>query len=395
MRILKGDYRFYLPARGITTTLSLLFAFLYSKDLGVVNRSYVAVVMTFSILIIVIITSGTTLTLRNLPKMARSQTNISSFISLIIIETFSGLILFSLTLIGFSIYKGNLPLPLIYVSLLYFVLSALHLIFNEILFAFDKFKTAGKLDILTILLQISLYFMGGALTDLSIAVRLLLSFAGSYLIIVILCLFKLRSEFTKKLDFGNPKIFLAMSKGNHSIGTVLGLVDRFDRLIIAWFLPVVLLGKYTVMSSFISFFRFIPDSFSKILVNSKSEFWRQYLRNPLILFLGLTGIIASMIVTSQYLIERMLGSDWLLPWGVSLVFALQELARGTFQMLGNYKVSVGASTQTHNASLILFFTAGPLAILISWWQGIIGVPIGFLISYSGVLIYMKRKNGFV
>ena len=395
MRILKGDYRFYLPARGITTTLSLLFAFLYSKDLGVVNRSYVAVVMTFSILIIVIMTSGTTLTLRNLSKMARNEKNVSSFISLIIIETFSGLILFYLTLIGFSIYKGNLPQPLIYVSLLYFVLSALHLIFNEILFAFDQFKTAGKFDILTILLQISFYFIGEALTDLSIAVRLLLSFAGSYFIIITLCLFTLRSEFAKKIEFGNPKLFLTMSKGNHSIGTVLGLVDRFDRLIIAWFLPVVLLGKYTVMSSFISFFRFIPDSFSKILVNSKSEFWRHYLRNPLILLVGLTGIISGMIFTSQYLIEHMLGSDWLLPWGVSLVFALQELARGAFQMLGNYKVSLGASSQTHRASLILFFSAGPLAIVFSKLQGIIGVPIGFLISYAGVLIYMKRKNRFV
>ena len=64
-------------------------------------------------------------------------------------------------------------------------------------------------------------------------------------------------------------------------------------------------------------------------------------------------------------------------------------------MFGNYKVSIGISSQTHKASVMLFLTAGPLAIIFSKWQGIIGIPIGFLISYSGVLLYMKRKNKFV
>ena len=87
----------------------------------------------------------------------------------------------------------------------------------------------------------------------------------------------------------------------------------------------------------------------------------------------------------------MLGPEWLLPWGVGFVFALQELARGAFQLSGNYKVSIGISTKTHKAALILFMSAGPLAILFANWFGVIGVPFGFLLSYLGVLLYMKKE----
>lgn len=77
--------------------------------------------------------------------------------------------------------------------------------------------------------------------------------------------------------------------------------------------------------------------------------------------------------------------------GVTFIFALQELARGSFQLSGNYKVSIGVSSQTHKAALILLVSTGPLAVIFARWIGIIGVPIGFLISYLGVLLYMKRK----
>ena len=105
MKIFKGNRRLYLPSRGIATALSFLFAFIYTKDLGIVNRSYVAVIMTFSVLIIIFMTSGTTLTLRNLSTSSKTIKNISSFISLIIIEGVAGLFLFLLALMSFSFLK--------------------------------------------------------------------------------------------------------------------------------------------------------------------------------------------------------------------------------------------------------------------------------------------------
>lgn len=358
MGIFRSNRGIYLPARGVATTLSLVFAFIYSKDLGIVNRSYIAVVMTFSVLIIIFMTSGTTLTLRNLSRESKTTENVSSFFSLILIEGLLGLVLFVIALTTFSNYKESLPLPLIYISLIYFLFSALHLVFMEFLLAYNNFKYAAKYEILTVIMQILFYYISKLFSDLSIASRLLLSISSSYLVIVMMCYFAIRSDFHNFLRLGNPKKFLRQTKGNHSIGTVLGVVDRLDRIVIAWFLPVVLLGKYTVMSSFISFFRFIPDSLAKLMISSKSESWRSYLKNPKIIIIGIVISIAVMILTSQFVISKLLGPAWLLPWGVSLLFALQELARGAFQLSGNYKVSIGSSFQTHTAAIALFFYCG-------------------------------------
>lgn len=197
------------------------------------------------------------------------------------------------------------------------------------------------------------------------------------------------------MGFENPRIFFEETHGNHTIATVLGIVDRLDRLIITWFLPIVFLGKYAIMSGLISFFRFVPDALSKIIISSKSEVWRNYFKNPIVLLTGLAGLVVALIYSSQILITHLLGPEWLLPWGVSLVFALQELARGAFQLKGNYNVSIGSSRMTHRASIILLLTGGPLAIVFLNWQGVIGVPLGFLVSYAGLLFYMRGKSELV
>lgn len=392
MTIVKEARQFYLPSRAIATTLSLLFAFFYSKELGVVNRSLVAVVMTLSVMIIIFATSGTTLTLRNLQPEKQIVKYLSSFISLILIEAVIGLLLFYVSLMIFSTFRVPLPTTIISVALFYFFSSAMHLIFMEMLIAFKRFKIAGLFEVLTILLQFSFFFMAKSAIEISIAGRLFLALSASYLIVAIFCYLELRPELTEIKKLGDPRILFKQSKGNHSIGTVLGMVDRLDRLVIAWFLPIVLLGKFAVMSGFISFFRFIPDALSKILISTKSEAWRKYLKSPISITVGLTIFAGLSAFVSQIIVSYMLGPEWLLPWGVGFTFALQELARGAFQLNGNYKVSIGVSTKTHKAALILFMSAGPLAIFFAYWFGVIGVPFGFLMSYLGVLLYMKRKT---
>ena len=169
MTIIKEARRFYLPSRAVATILSLLFAFFYSKELGVVNRSFVAVVMTLSVMIIIFATSGTTLTLRNLQLEEKIGKYLSSFISLIFIEVVLGILLFYFALMIFSTFRVPLHATIISLALIYFFSSAVHLIFMEILIAFQRFKTAGLFEILTILLQFSFFVMIKLVIDISIA----------------------------------------------------------------------------------------------------------------------------------------------------------------------------------------------------------------------------------
>lgn len=390
MGVFTLGHKFYLVARGAATTLSLLFALYYSRELGVLNRSYLVMIMTSSTLIAIALTSGTTLTLRNLSREKKNINTISSFNALIIIEMLIGIFLFFIALQGFSNLKTYLHPTLILIAVFYFILSLAHLVSFELLIVYNSFKTLAFCEVLTIIIQISFFFLCKYFFDISIASRLLLSFIFSYLSISLFNYLYLRHKFAYVLRLGDPLVIFKQSKGNHTIGTVLGIIDRFDRIIIAWILPIVLLGKYAVMSSFISFFRFVPDALAKLIVSTKSESWRKYLQ-PKLLLVVVLALLTIMVSCSQSIISLVLGPEWLLPWGVSLVYALQEFARGTFQLTGNYKVSIGSSFQTHGAALALLLTAGPASFILALWLGLIGVPLGFLISYIGVLFYVGNR----
>jgi len=395
MLLSQNQKRSYFVARTLTTASSLIFAFIYSKELGLNNRSLITFVMATNVFIWVLVTSGTTLTLRKILLVNLDPHRRKSFNSLITIEIIFALFLFISTLEVYSFFKNYLPTNYILSSAIYFLLSGFHLIIVEALLASNKFRFSGLSDISTILLQIFFFFTLKASAGLSISVRLLISFSFSYLIVALVGLFFIQKNGGLTIGFTNPRIFFNETSGNHTIGTVLGIVDRLDRIIITWFFPTILLGQYAAMSGLISFFRFIPDSLSKIIVSSKSAVWRTYLKKPIVLMISLACLGVLMIYSSQLLIFHILGPEWLLPWGVSLIFALQELARGAFQVKGNHNVSVGNSHKTHRASKILLLTACPLAILFSQLFGIFGVPLGFLFSYIFLLLFMRKEEELV
>lgn len=115
--------------------------------------------MTLSVIIIIFTTSGTTLTLRNLQPKESINENLPSFISIILIEIILGLMLFYITLLIFSTFKLPLPTTIIFIALIYFFFSAVHLIFMEMLIAYQRFKIVGLFEVLTILLQLTIYFV--------------------------------------------------------------------------------------------------------------------------------------------------------------------------------------------------------------------------------------------
>jgi hypothetical protein len=392
VKFLNSAKRIYLPARGIATALSLAFALLYSRELGVINRGYVAAIMSFTVLALILFTSGTTLTLRNLGSKGKLLENFPAFLSLILIEGLLGLMTFFIGIQVFSNFKDQLPIALIVVSLVYFVTSGMHLVSMEVLVALNFFKHASKLEILSIILQISFFLLSEILTPFTIAVRLLLSFSLASLIVTLLTLKIFHNVVAGVTVFGNPRVFLKKTKGNHSIGTVLGIVDKFDRLIITWFLPVTLLAKYSVMSRFISFFRFVPDTLSKIIVSQKIEHAKKLLGKLNLVIYLLIPISLLMIFLSRIAISKLLGDEWLLPWGVSILFAAQELLRGGFQVSGIFKISVGESVITHRLSLALGIFAVPLSIISTLVLGIYGVPLGFIVTYLTLLIVLNLRK---
>ena len=203
--------RSYLPSRAIATGLSLALAFYYSKDLGVVNRSFVAVIMTASILSIAACVSGSTLTLRTI-KLNMMDLNLrASFKSLVLLQGMLALTLYLLAIFSFSLFKDALPVQLLLVSIVYFVFSFLHLLFLEIVLATGDFKKAGELEILTVILQIIGYFSGSLIDEISKASRLLFSFSISYLVVILIA-WRI-THFNLFTPLSSPINFFSLTKG--------------------------------------------------------------------------------------------------------------------------------------------------------------------------------------
>lgn len=136
---------------------------MYSRELGVINRGYVAAIMSFTVLTLILFTSGTTLTLRNLGSTGRLLDNFPAFLSLVLIEGVLGLATFAFGIQLFSNFKDRLPVALVAISLAYFLASGMHLVSMEVLVALNFFKKASKFEILSIVLQISFSCFRGLL----------------------------------------------------------------------------------------------------------------------------------------------------------------------------------------------------------------------------------------
>ena len=383
----------YLLIKATATFLALVFAFAYSRELGIVNRSILAYVFTLSSLIWVFLTSGTTLTLRK-NQPAVSSRIFASFQTLLLLQLLIGLFVFSLGLFLFSTFKTSIPGPLLFASYLYFVSSGVAMLLVETSIAYFDFKFSGYLELIAVVIQILFYFIVLNPVDLTIAIQLMLSFIASYISILFVFLRRFRKQLGASIRFASPLLFFKFTKGNHSLGISLGVMDRLDRLIIAFAFPTGILAKYSVMSSFISYFRFVPEFISRVLIARSDSIYLELRRHRKSLLLGILLVSSLIIYSSQFLIRTFLGSSWALSIGIVIAFVIQELVRGTYQLTLNMIVKREDTESAKFVPWILMIAVLPLAVLAIKLFGLIGVPLSFtavflLASFFG---YKWRNN---
>ncbi len=385
--------RRYIAAKVLATFLSLIFAFLYSQDLGYERRSILVYAFTLSSLIWIMLTSGSTLTLRKL-KANNSESNFGSFIALILVETFVGLLVLAIGLTIFSNYKTIIPTPLIFLIYAYFLLSGLAMIMVEVLISYLQYLFSGYLELMAVGIQVFLFFLVLKPFDLSIAVRLLLSFNISYLIICVWMVKAILSSMEEPFRIASPVTFLKATKGSHLIGVSLGIVDRIDRIIIAFYFPTGTLAKYSVMSSLIAYFRFIPEFFSRIMISGFSLALVVSRKMNVLFSILFTLILAFIIAGSRILISSFLGSDWLLPVAIFVAFGVQEILRGVYQLSLNYNSKLNLSHSTTIIPVVLLVFVAIFTSLLVHPLGLIGIPVAFSLAFcvAILLAYLWRQN---
>ena len=382
----------FLAGRGISTFASLGLALIYSQDLGQVNRSVLALIMSTNALLWIVLTSGTTLTLRKIGWGNLSKQLCNSFFSLAVAQLLVIVLIFLAVLRLYSNLKNQIPIDITLIAIVYVTFSGLHLIVMELLVSNSSFRLIALLDISTIALQYLVYFLGRSSEQNSNVSWILVAYLFSYLLIGSLGVIVLLLR--KKIEFGfvSPKAFLNQSKYNHSIGTSIGLMDRADRLVIGFSLETPILGKYAVTSSIIALLRFLPDSIARLLI-AKENFQKWgVLGNKYFISSSILTLPFVAIGVARFVVENWLGSEWLIAINICLVIALQELLRGFYVILANKKIGLGFSRNVNSSSIMLPILAIALSQLFLGQIGLIAVPTGFAIAYGVSIIRLLRNK---
>lgn len=388
-KILNG----YLGARGFSAGLAMIFALFYSNSLGVERRSLVAFIMTSALVVGVIFTSGVSLTFRKSTQSPGNKITLNSYIYL---TTMLAILTSAVTFLSvyiFSKTKIEIPRTLLLITVIYAFFATMDYCFHQALIAFNLFKLASILDVLTICMQVSIYLMLFFANRISIAVSLfsalILSYITSTITTVLLLIGILDPSI--KLKWGEIRVLLSESKNLHLLGIASGFADRIDRIVIAWFLPLGILGKYAVGTSFISFLRFLPEAMSRWIVGGQiiptfGKFGKTRLsRSVLILTLILSGSFLT-----QIFVRLFFGEKWSLPLIVFILFASQEIARGYYQVRLSKIVTVGLDRTVRNTSIALILIAPIFSIIGAESLGIYGVPLGMAVGYIGLNFYLKQ-----
>lgn len=381
----------YLFGRAGATFASLVLALGYSRDLGIVNRSSISIIMTTNALLWIVLTSGTTLTIRKIGWLNAEKSLVRSFNSVIAVQFIIIICVYFLVINLYSQFKNPIALNLMLLSLWYVVASGIHLVLMELLLSTGRFRSAGLLEIFTVLSQLTLYVIGSQISQISVASRLLLAFTISYLVISAIAFYLIRIAKKYPVGMGSPFEFITHSRYNHVLGASLGFMDRVDRLLVGFLLATPVLGKYAVATTLITLLRFFPDGVSKLIMAKRVTLQRfARIRKELVLVAGvlLAGLV---IVIAREVIEFWLGPQWLLGLSIYIGIAMQELSRGVYQIVANQKVLGDSSRTVHRAATLTPILAVLSAFLGVGIFGLAAVPSAFCLSYLIGIVIMRRK----
>ena len=386
--------RLFLSTRGLTSGLALVLALYYTKLLGVEKRSILVFIMVTALILTVIFTSGVSLTFRNRPAESINSKTLMAYLTTITVGGFGVAILSIVLLSFFSQSQSEIPPSIYIIGFVYSFLACLNLGFQDALVAKRNLRLATFLDFITILVQgLSLIFFV-YLDQTSLFMSVTISFVISYLLIV----FATLSVFiqTEKLEFRGVrkdiKLLLNDSKQNQLFGIANGMADRLDRFLIGLILPLSFLAKYALITSLISFTRFFPEAYNRVLLMKHHQKKAKQQNNFGLVAYALIGFaVVIFVFVSQGFIQIVFGQKWLLPLNIALIFALQEILRGWYQSNATKLVAIGGSKVVSQMSLFLILGAIVLMLVGINMMGLVGAPLSMVVLYAILNQVSSRK----
>jgi hypothetical protein len=177
------------------------------------------------------------------------------------------------------------------------------------------------------------------------------------------------------------------------------LIDRVDKLLIAIFFPLSTLSQYSILLTFVSLFRFIPESVSKMYFSRhKINFRIRKLRTiPILIFI--LACIGFGYIPYRLSTSTLLGEEWVAPLDIFLLVGFYELIRGIYVLSinRNYasdKFKVGNFLPS---TALLVFLCVLLPLIFLGFLGVNGIPIGLTLGYLLVLflgLHLQERTNY-
>ena len=390
MTLLKYIERTYIILKFISLTLILLFSLAYSDKLGPYNRSILTFVFLNTLIIVGILTSGTTITLR-LFNRELVKDEIASFLSLSIFQFLIGLLLSTCSLLAYSELKIKLDYKYISLGILFYMLAHISIIFGEY-FAYKKeFIIWAKFEVFQVLIQIIIYLLLINLTPTtSIAVIVITSFSVSTLLIISMVFFTIPRKTLELLKLGVPNKFWKISKRNISNSILMIILKYIDKVIIALFFATETLAIYSVFLTLIYFFRFIPEYISKLIVANNIHFNK--IKNLRVYFIILIYLLLlnTLTIVSRILIENTLGSEWTLPIMVCIFIGIQEFLHNCYFVISNFILPSNRKDPQINSNKLAIIIFMISAIYPIYSQNLEGLVWSLSLAYLVAILYRMK-----
>ena len=267
----------------------------------------------------------------------------------------------------YSIKVGQIPSKLMLVFGFYSFSSALAFLIQDFLMSVRMTKIAIFLDLSLLIGQMLFFSFFSLINDLSIIVSVLVSFTLSYLFYsVSVVSIILTSSGISRPRFEDFKLLL--SSENFLSVNAIHIIDRLDKLFIAFISPINNLAQFSTFSSMFTPIRSVFDSrgrllyseienFSALTINSNIKRLKFYFFSAITLLIW-AGVANLVIVF-------VLGREWVLGWQFTFLYILFELFRGVFIYKYNHAIVFSENSNHHRiAKLVLFicFLVIPLAL---------------------------------
>jgi hypothetical protein len=343
------------------------------------------------------ITSSLGLRLREKISLQGNQKDIfSKYLSDLAHLTLVILLLFFPMILAYSLLVTQINLKILLLATFLLITSNLAYGMSEMLIALDRIRTVGLIGILEILLQFIVFCFAHYFGGTSLIISVLVGMSISYLIsfIIILNMGWLHLEFTEIFRNLSRKVRISRLLNRESLAVSLPFVfmDRLDKILIGFMLPLPDLSKYSIVLVFFSALRIIPEAVARIRFSRHSVSYTNVKNKIPWGVLTLILIIIGIYPLYNFLISNLLDSSWLVSFNTFLLVGAFEVARGFFLLQINFDFVSARNSNAFRNILLLISLSMILTFSSISSLGLVAVPISFGTAYLMLILRQSWIN---